>query len=274
MAAMKTMLMNVISVGQSMGENIGNSSKLALAISIANSFMLQRMIASKTVEFGCIKYGGKPNSFASEVLELRKPTLDYLQHMLEMKVSQGSGKLNDAMKLAHEVLINTNKNKKYNRVVLIITDGAEYDISDGVKNSLRADECIVYVLMICKQSELEDKQSHIDKLKEFANRIHGFFGIADDLSSGLKFLSGPGLGTRPIQSKIRFEISPTMSIPCVYWGKVMKSNLPTLKKQSNVSYDEDVPDSGKLSSMTVYRNPSNPDEELAFEDRVKGITMT
>jgi ATP-dependent DNA helicase 2 subunit 2 len=78
------------------------------------------------------------------------------------------------------------------------------------------------------------------------------------------------LGTRPIQSKIKFELSPELSVPCVYWSKISKSTLPSLKKQCNLSYDEDMPDSGKLSRNIIYRNPNDPDEELQFEDRVKG----
>lgn len=63
-----------------------------------------------------------------------------------------------------------------------------------------------------------------------------------------------------MQSKILFEISPTLKLSCVYCTKTTKAPLPSLKKQSNLSYDEDVPDSGKVSTNYIYRDPNDPDE--------------
>ena len=63
-----------------------------------------------------------------------------------------------------------------------------------------------------------------------------------------------------MQSKILFEVAPTMKLSCVYCTKTTKVPLPSLKKQSNLSYDEDIPDSGKVSTNYIYRNPTDPDE--------------
>jgi hypothetical protein len=54
----------------------------------------------------------------------------------------------------------------------------------------------------------------------------------DEIGDLYHLLSGGvGLGTRPIMSKINFEISPSLKVPCAYWSKVMKTSLPSLKKQ-------------------------------------------
>lgn len=69
-----------------------------------------------------------------------------------------------------------------------------------------------------------------------------------------------------MQSKILFEIAPSLKLSCVYCSKTSKAPLPSLKKQSNLSYDPDVPDSGKVSTNYIYRNPSDPDEVLTCAD--------
>lgn len=199
MAAMKSMMVYALHSGSTMMEKIDNSTKLSLGQSVVNTFTLQRMIASKTVEFGLIKYGGDPDHFASEVVSLQKPTLDFLQQTLEVQPSSGQGSIDEAVILAHTTLMETNQNKKYNRILLIITDGQEVDsISQNTMQLLRNDDCIVYVLLLCTVDELHNNSTinnSIMELSSFASSVNGYFSVAHNLIGCMTFLSGgPGLG--------------------------------------------------------------------------------
>jgi ATP-dependent DNA helicase 2 subunit 2 len=68
-----------------------------------------------------------------------------------------------------------------------------------------------------------------------------------------------------------------VKIPCIYWSKVSKAKVPTMKKlaipaSKSALTEEDLSQAttGQIKRDTTYRNPEDPDVELAAEERVKG----
>ena len=58
MAAQKTMLLGVLDVGKTMGESVSSGmGKLTLCQQFLSSFLLQRSMQIKTLEFGLTTYG-------------------------------------------------------------------------------------------------------------------------------------------------------------------------------------------------------------------------
>jgi len=255
--------------------------KVDLCKSIIESFLLHRMLASKTIEFGLLTYGSSDTCV--EEIEIRKPSLDTLKDIqsigghkdIQGDVQGGTDRVYMGIHAAHKIVTETNSGKKFNRVIVLFTD-AESELANdnntrSIAEDLKSNECIVYIVLIIDKLKQSSLTSQISRFRDFANDVGGYLTVTNDLAGAMGFLSsGPGMGTRPTQSKIAFELSPDFKIPCFYCSKTSKVPLPSLKKQSNASYDVDMPDSGKVSMSTMYRNPSDPDEELEFEDRVKG----
>jgi hypothetical protein len=280
MAAMKTMMVHVLDSSASMTGSITSPDtlpKISVAQAAIGSFLLQRMLASKTIEFGLLRFGGDDEgvSFVEEVVSISRPAMNVFELIQGVETSNTPGDVFEAIDSAHNVVMETNQGKKYNRVIVFYSDG-ESPIScdaetDQLTRQLIDDDCILFIILLIHNSDTDRLTSNINSFRKFASDAKGHMLVTNDLSGIMKFLSsGPGMGTRPTQNKITFELSPEFKIPCVYCGKTSKVSLPSLKKQSNVSYDPDIPDSGKVSLSTVYRNPADPDEELQFEDRVKG----
>mmetsp|Transcript_5851 Transcript_5851/g.11225 ORF Transcript_5851/g.11225 Transcript_5851/m.11225 type:complete len:720 (-) Transcript_5851:317-2476(-) len=282
MAAAKTMFMHLLDGGITMNDCISTAkdsdSKWSMVKSVISSFTLQRMLASKTVECGVICATG--NDEMKECVELRRPSSAALKLIQDIdQEGDESSNLLGGISEAHEVLMETNRGKKFNRVLIVYTDGQSPLFTnqkeiESLKRDFLDQGVIFYCLIMCDQirDDLSPSVSdNISQFREFTEQVGGNMAVVHDLQGGMKFLSsGPGLGTRPMQSKILFEISPTLKLSCVYCTKTTKAPLPSLKKQSNLSYDEDVPESGKVSTNYIYRDPNDPDEELEFEERVKG----
>lgn len=282
MSAMKTMMVHVLDSSNTMNETFTSSTsnlitKFSLAKSAISSFLLQRMLVSKTIEFGLLRFGGDEEdvSFVEECIVTGRSSLETLKIIHDSPISPNPGDIFEALDAAHKIVMETNQGKKYNRVIVLFSDGESnllqdnesYELSQNIKN----DGCILFIVLLIESSKIELLASNIQSIKEFVNNAQGYLIVTSDLPGIMKFLSGgPGMGTRPTQNKITFELSPDFKIPCVYSGLTSKVSLPSLKKQSNISYDSDIPDSGKVTLSTVYRNPSNPDEELQIDERVKG----
>jgi ATP-dependent DNA helicase 2 subunit 2 len=98
-----------------------------------------------------------------------------------------------------------------------------------------------------------------------------FFSVISDLGSCISFLQTlSGFSTKPTKSKITLEISPDFKIACDIWKKCMTENIPTLKKQSNESYDPTDSNSGAVKIDRVYRTTDEEELEVPFEERIKG----
>lgn len=230
-------------------------------------------MASKTVEFGVVTYGAK--SQVDEVVALRKPSTSVLSDILEIQPTNDHGNVIEGMSTAFDILMETNEGKKYNRLLLVITSGnihAKAKDYANISQRITQNNVILYAIVIDDPKvKSENSNQGITDFLNFVHSCNGYSTVTNQYLAAMKFLSsGPGLGTRPVNSKMTLELAPNFRIPCVCFVKIMKGNLPSLKKQSNVSYDPEIPDSGKIQMQTVYRNPNDPDEELEFEARVKG----
>lgn len=269
MAAMKSMVMTVMDCGASMADKIGppgnRISKFELARSIATTFTLQRMLATKTMEISLVSYNG---AGAEVHLDFGRPAASTLRIYNDLTVGTKTGNMYAGLQQGAVCLMDANKGKKFNRIMILLTDGTSQLSQDEAQElgaQFRNDGIIFYVVLV------QDRPvANVEHLQAVVDQCEGGVCSVADLGSGLKFLSGGiGLNTRPMQMKTVFELSPEVRIPCVYWGKVSKSGLPTLKKQAP-SYDPEDPDSGKVGTVRLYRNPNDLDEELAIDERVKG----
>lgn len=71
-----------------------------------------------------------------------------------------------------------------------------------------------------------------------------------------------------------------LKIPCVYWSKISKAKVPTMKKVAipaggaaacrRAAIGEGDEGGGQVKRDTTYRNPEDPDVELTPEEKVKG----
>lgn len=294
MAAMKTMMGVALDARPSMGASVSADgiSKLNLGISIINYHIVQRQMASKTVEFSVSAFGnGKSNNYCFEtdgsfpnvdtVCPMGRPSVDDLQRVEGISVGTDNAAapadVADAMSVVLDTLKRVNAGKKFNRMMLLITDG-DFIVSDmgrleSLVSDMRANDIALYVALLGRKDP-ESVSPIISEngklLASMASVAGGAFSILDAVSDSFYFFAGrPGMTTRPMSYKIPFFISPTVQVGCTYWGKVSKATLPSLKKQSP-SYDPSDPDSGGVKRITSYFNPDDPDEEVPFDEKVKG----
>lgn len=293
MSAMKTMMAVVLDATPSMDSSVSADgvSKLNLGISIINYHIMQRQMASKTVEFSVSSFGnGATNNYCNSndgscpnvetVCPMGRPSVEDLKRIDAITVGgddAGESDIADAIHVAFDSLQRVNAGKKYNRIMLIITDGEFYthDTSrlEAIFREMKDSEMSCYVALLGKKdpSLLSHTVSENSKmLSAMASVTGGAFAILDSVSDSFYFFSGrPGMTSRPMNYKIPFYISPSVKVRCQYWGKVSKTSLPSLKKQSQ-SYDPDQPDSGVVKRTTSYVNPDDPDQEIPFDEKIKG----
>ena len=152
-------------------------------------------------------------------------------------------------------------------------------------NKMKLQSIIFYSIIIkSNQNPSTDiiKNENIKFLQSIANETNGNICEANDISDTFHMLSnGIGLSTRPQNKKIIFEISIDFRIPCIYYSKVMKVNLPSLKKMKNItsssytnitgqyvnSNNNNDDNGGGVGSVTIdrtYRDPLDPDGLLGI----------
>lgn len=293
--AARTSLVCVLDAGKSMG------GKLHLAKALISNFSTQKMVTSKTFEMGIVTYGsGITNNHLNdrdydqyigvdEVCSLRTLHPDVLRKIRMMEAGAEQGDMIDGIAVGYSILNNIGK-RKVNRFMLLVTDG-ETPI-DGMEDL----EALVNAMMV----EVEDiRYSHDEERIKAGILLVAFIGDSSSeestvfarenakllqniaaLTGGI-FVEGKtfedllpvwevrGLGTRPMQSKINLELSPSLKVPCVHWAKVLKLSFPTLKKESTC-FDGVDAETGGVKRDTSYLVPSLDDQECRYEDRVKG----
>ena len=208
MAAAKTMFMHLLDGGASMSGGITSAkdslSKFSILKSVISSFTLQRMLASKTVECGLLCATGDDE--LKECVELRKPSSGTLKLIQDIEQEGGDvANLLGGLNESHEILMETNNGKKFNRVMILYTDGEtplysnEKDIQ-SIRRDFVDQGVIFYCMIMCDQTRDDLSPSvseNILQFQEFAESVGGSSTVVRDLQGGLKFLSsGPGLGTR------------------------------------------------------------------------------
>ena len=292
---MKTMLTFLVDVGRTMNDNMHEDGpkKLSTSLTLIASHMTQRIMASKTVEFSVVTYGSESTNNSlnetqgnyegiEEIMPMGTKTFAMIEDVYKIKEnSTGVCDLIDGIAVAQDILIRGNVGKKYNRVLVVVTDGETEVDPDGMDilntcvEKMRDDGFIVYFCVLGNSKSAVQ----VENIKLFTNIAsvvaNGGIKVLRNLGDGLCFLaSGPGLGSKPQQTKVNFQISPTApGIPCLQWNSVMKQAVPSLKKQSKKSYDPMDPGSGTVKRDSSHRNPNDVDEEVTAEHEVKGTAF-
>lgn len=130
MAAMKSMIQVLLDVSPSMQTD----QKLEMSKAFIGHYFMQRMLASKTVEFGLMTYGDNTthnylNSTQggyeqiNEIIGMGKPSEQTLCAIPKVQPGRRAGDLLDGLIAAQDVLIRVNSGKAYNRILLLVTDG-------------------------------------------------------------------------------------------------------------------------------------------------------
>lgn len=290
MASMKTMMMMALDVGPTMNGPVSNSvqvNKLALAKAFMGQFVLQRMIASKTVEFGITTIGDdETNNYLNEsqgdyenineIWSIGRPSGETLRSLHAVKPGRHPGDLIDGIIVSQDALIRVNSGKAFNRLMLLVTDGETemngLDDLEGIVASMQTvKNFAVYIAMIGKVTSTSShvKQENAKVLKSIACNVHGRYMEIEELGESFHLLSGGlGLGTKPVLTKTVLEVSPLLKIPVTYWSKVSKATAPTLKKQNKNA----PPSADSVVKRDIsYRNPEDPDQEVPEEEKVKGF---
>jgi ATP-dependent DNA helicase 2 subunit 2 len=292
MASMKTMMMMALDVSPSMCNvvstdcNVSGCSKLELAKAFMGHFILQRMIASKTVEFGVATFGDNVTSNylndtqggyenVHEIVSMGRPTTDTLSKLHQIRHGDQPGDLIDGVVVAHDTLLRVNAGKAFNRVILLVTDG-ETAVS-GVEDLLVTVEQMrsiknfaVYIAMMGKTHSGSSvvKQENAKMLRSIAEMVNGKYQEIEQLGESFHLLSaGIGLGTKPTLSKSTLELTPSLVLNVVFWNKISKAKPPSLKKVNSRAGDGD----GAVKVDRSYRDPEDPDLEIPHEERVKGF---
>ena len=230
MAAMKSMIMGVVDVGSTMSHHIdGNSkeTKISVVSSFYSSFVLQRMMASKTVEFGMVTYGSDETNnylnstqggyeFVQEVVPMEKPDVNTIKYISNVKCSKNQGDLIDGIVVGQDILNRTNVKKAYNRIMVVFTDGETAvegveDLETIVGNMKSIVNFSLYIAMIGKvtNSSTVIKRENAKLLRSLAESINGRFEVMEDSRDGFYMLAeGAGLGTKPQMLKTTFQLSP------------------------------------------------------------------
>jgi hypothetical protein len=230
MAAMKSMIMGVIDAGKSMSHPVsgsGSRKRVDVASSFFSSYVLQRMIASKTVEFGLITYGSDETDnylnttqgeyeHVQEVVPMEKPDINTVKYIAEIKCGKGKGDFIDGIIVGQDVLQRTNVKKAYNRIMVVFTDGeTEVEGVDDLETIVASMKAVpnfsLYIAMIGKVTETSSviKKENAKLLQSLAENVDGRFAQIEEPQDGAYLLAeGAGLGTKPQMLKTTFELSP------------------------------------------------------------------
>jgi len=296
MSEMKTMMVFVLDAGRSMRNKLNpdcqeETSKLSLALGIISTYMTQRIMASKTVQFSLVAYGvNKTDNFLNktskcdeyqnvqEVIEMCTPDISLLRLLLDIVPGDSSGDLIDGLVVGQDVLARASKGK-YNRIIVLLTDGTTpIDDLDFLELSVaKMEERLTsfYALLVGKSPNPSSSYiiSHENSkvLQSIAERTNGsILKDVTDIGQTIELLwTSPGFGTRPQQRKIIFELSTDCRVLCIQWGLVAQQSMPTLKKRYARQRQRER-ESHSLTTDRTVRNPEDPDEVLDYEEKVKG----
>lgn len=229
MAAMKSMIMGVVDVGNSMSSPLAGNGrrKVEVATSFFSTYVLQRMIASKTVEFGLVAYGtddtenylnstqgGYEN--VQEIVPMEKPDVNTVKYIAGVQCGKGSGDFIDGMVVGQDILQRTNVKKAYNRIMVVFTDGETKvegveDLETIVATMKAVPNFSLYIAMIGKVNSTSSvtKRENAKLFQSLAENVDGRYAEMEEPQDGAYLLAeGAGLGTKPQMLKTTFELSP------------------------------------------------------------------
>ena len=180
MSAAKTMFLHLLDGGSTMQQGVSRSkgalAKFSLAKSLISTFSLQRMLASKTVECGLLCANGD-DSF-NECVELRRPSMSTLRVMQELeRVGDENANVAGGLSEAVEILMTTNEGKKFNRVMVLYTDGetpllSEDEMKD-VERSIKENDILFYAILLCDEhcdGQNSNINENIAKFRKFVEK--------------------------------------------------------------------------------------------------------
>ena len=146
------------------------TSKLDIATAFIGSMMTQKMISSKTTQFGMYTYGDAvTNNYlnttqgedqymnVNEIFSISRPGSLSLQAIRDVRTSDVSGDMIDGIVVAQDALVRTNEKYKFNRVMVLFTDG-ETEVSgiedmEQIVSGMRMKNCLLFVGLIGKVHE-------------------------------------------------------------------------------------------------------------------------
>eukprot|EP01031_Cornospumella_fuschlensis_P025394 gene25394-30663_t len=286
MAAMKSMIQILLDVSPSMQAD----NKLENAKAFIGHYITQRMIASKTVEFGLMTYGDDEThnylnstqggyEHVNEIIGMGKPDEHTLCAVPKVHAGRRAGDLLDGLIAAQDVLIRVNAGKAYNRILILITDGESRvegleDIDAVVKSMTEMDKFSLYIAMVTNPSNLATPstiQSENSKmLSSLLENLQGRFRIVKSPKDFVSLLSvGHGLGTKPTLSRCTLQLSADCKLRVAYYGKISKAAFPTLKKRKRDAGNGDDEDTSLQREIT-YHTLDDADTHVPSEERVKG----
>lgn len=194
MASMKTMMMMALDVAPSMTQPVSSDSKyskLELAKAFMGHFVLQRMMASKTAEFGVATFGDdETNNFLNEsqggyenvnqVCEMARASPQTLEALHGITAGSQAGDLIDGVVVCQDVLMRVNAGKAFNRLLLLVTDGETEvqgveDLEAVVDQMKTIRNFAVYIAMIGKTRDDSTvvKQQNAQLLRSIAENVNG-----------------------------------------------------------------------------------------------------
>jgi hypothetical protein len=294
MAASKSIMHFLVDSNESMAQNASSmhgESKLSITKSAIITYCCQRNLDSKTVEFALTSYGDSvtdnamaasdPNSGydnINDVIRMETMTQDSYQRIHRMQPSVGTGiKPNtiSALLSTFDALVKAKKNYKYNRTMVLVTDGENViaedddDMEDltNVTKALNKGNAAALVQPIPLYVMLTGKVTHTSSkikrensklLQSLAESTGGGYVEAENMGDILWGLSeGVGMGTTPQKKKINLTIGPNCTVPCIMWQKVMEKKMPALKKnlvKEDESGEQQPPEAVKRVEAAVPGN--------------------
>ena len=271
---MKTMTEVVVDCGPSMGARLGAfSSKLSVASTFVRSHLIQRMQESKTAEYGVLAVGkrascGDDDGYRNFLHNQYGEGYEDVYEVVDMKVVNGRtldlvetdlrlclepGDLVNGIIVGVDVLSRMHPSHKYNRIIVIITDGETalgLEDFDTILQAMQDKRIFVYVLMLgavqtsealisssssssasSAEAPLSTKAHSARVLREVARLTGGRYDEAEDLAECLSLLAAaPGLVSRPQQRKHVLELAPYLRVPVVLSKACGTKSLPSLKR--------------------------------------------
>ncbi len=301
----KTMQCFVVDVAESMRAPV-TSSKLA-KIDLAKAIIMHHIsmnIDKKTTEYGIFTYGDKTTnnylntneggySNVNEIFAMAPNPGAEILNLINDKVNIGieESDLVDGIATGLDCLLRFNADKKYNRNMILLTDGENaftgFDDLESLVESMKSNFIFTYIAFIGKANESSSKIKRENQLclKSVAEQTGGMFMEVENVGDSLYLTAQRiGFGVKPVKSKIYFELTPTIKISCEIWGKISSAKKPVSKKEvkpekvdlshgSNDTGSSIIPAPAAVIRDTSYRRSDEPEDmcgEIDVSDTTKG----
>jgi len=301
--ASKDAIVCLLDVSQTMEPNI-NVAKEAI-----KSLTQWKMLQGKTNEIGVLLFGSDATfntlndsqggyEHIFQFAPIDRPSVDLLRNISGISTCNQAGDLIEGLIVALDMIRARTQNKKYNRKIYLITDGenpvegsedlpAVVDMMKGLDVQL----VVMGIGFTCKPfnvglkgpavkaepsfSQEEDtarageiKYENEKTLLSIARATGGSVIPSKNLPDMMASMNCKQ--TNPRKLKMPLEITPALTIQAQYFGKTSQAKPPSMVKESLKSFDSTDPESGKVKQDKTYRDPDQPDDEISYEDRIKG----